>query len=240
MIQKINIKPANQQNLDIKKSDAEPQKRGFVRRNAVKAAALTGSALGSAAFLAILSKRQVNGSLKLKNLFKVSFKSPARAIGLATSTMLGGLVGGLIADTKDTRKSKLKEGMHQFLGNIITPISIVGAATSFVEKKNISHAKKLFYSGLAALGGVGVGVTVGNKIASKVNEVIFKEDDTRKVKAKDFGIHIDDIMTWLALATKGEMIQSFISKALPVVFLICGYEAGTCDGHGKKGHMDLK
>ena len=140
----------------------------------------------------------------------------------------------MIADTKDTRKAKLKEGIHQFLGNIITPISIVGVATHLIEKRNLPRTKELLYSGLAAIGGVGVGVTAGNKVASKVNEAIFKEDDTRKVKAKDFGIHIDDVMTWLALTAKTDVVKNFISKALPVVYLICGYEAGTCDGQSKK------
>ena len=203
MIQSINFKSTNQYKPETKPAQEEPQKRGFVRKKAVKAAAITGSALTTLGYLALLSKNQHKGPLQFKNLFKVDFSSALKAIGLATSATVGGLAGGLIADTKDTRKAKLKEGMHQFLGNIITPISIV---------------------------------TAGNKVASKVNEVIFKEDDTRKVKAKDFGIHVDDIMTWLALTAKTDVIKNFISKALPVVFLICGYEAGTCDGHGHKKH----
>ncbi len=234
MIQNISFKSNNQYNAARKKAEDEPQKRGFVRKNIVKAAAITGSALASAGYLALLSKKQFKGPLQLKNLFKVDFSKAINAIGLATSATVGGLAGGMIADTKDTRKAKLKEGIHQFLGNIITPISIVGVATHLIEKRNLPRTKELLYSGLAAIGGVGVGVTAGNKVASKVNEAIFKEDDTRKVKAKDFGIHIDDVMTWLALTAKTDVVKNFISKALPVVYLICGYEAGTCDGQSKK------
>lgn len=236
MIQSINFKSTNQYKPETNPAQEEPQKRGFVRKKAVKAAAITGSALTTLGYLALLSKKQHKGPLQFKNLFKVDFSSALKAIGLATSATVGGLAGGLIADTKDTRKAKLKEGMHQFLGNIITPISIVGIATSMIEKRKLPRTKELLYTGLAAIGGVGLGVTAGNKVASKVNEVIFKEDDTRKVKAKDFGIHVDDIMTWLALTAKTDIIKNFISKALPVVFLICGYEAGTCDGHGHKKH----
>ena len=236
MIQNISFKSTNNIDTAQKRAEVEPQKRSFVRKKAVKAAAVTGSALASAGYLALLSKRQFKGPLQLKNLFKVDFSSAIKAIGLATSATAGGLAGGMIADTKDTRKAKLKEGIHQFLGNIITPISIVGIATHLIEKRNLPRTKELLYTGLAAIGGVGIGVTAGNKVASKVNEAIFKEDDTRKVKAKDFGIHVDDIMTWLALTAKTDMVKNFISKALPVVFLICGYEAGTCDGHDKKHH----
>lgn len=196
----------------------------------VKVASVGGSALASLAFLFTAAKLQYKSAFKLKHMFKLDYQNPLKAMALATTATMGGLAGGLIADKKETRKHKLKEGMHQFLGNIITPISIVGIAVSIVEKRNISETKKKIYSGLAAMGGVAAGVTIGNKIASKVNGWIFKEDDTRKVKAKDFGIHVDDIMTWLAFTGKGEGIKNFIGKALPAVYLLCGYEAGTSDG----------
>lgn len=200
----------------------------------VKIASVAGSALTSLAFLFTAAKMQHKANFKFKHMFKLEFDNPIRAIALATTATVGGLCGGLIADKKEARKHKLKEGIHQFLGNIITPISIVGIAVSIIEKKKISDVKKKIYSGLAAVGGVAAGVTLGNKIASKVNECIFKEDDTRKVQAKDFGIHVDDIMTWLALTSKGDTIKNFIGKALPAVYLFCGYEAGTSDGshHG--------
>ena len=233
MIQNISFKSDNQYK-SIQKNADEPQKRGFVRKKVVKAAAITGSALASAGYLALLSKKQFKGPFNPKNLFKVDFSSALRAIGLATSATAGGLAGGMIADTKDTRKAKLKEGIHQFLGNIVTPISIVGITSSLIEKRNLPRVKELLYTGIAAIAGVGVGVTAGNKVASKVNEAIFKEDDTRKVKIKDFGIHVDDVMTWLALTAKTDVVKNFISKALPVVYLICGYEAGTCGAHGKE------
>ena len=42
-------------------------------------------------------------------LIKVDFSKAINAIGLATSATVGGLAGGMIADTKDTRKAKLKD-----------------------------------------------------------------------------------------------------------------------------------
>ncbi len=193
----------------------------------VKRASLAGSAATTMLYLFILAKNIRKDRFKFKDMFKINFNSVARTIGLATSALIGGLAGGLIADKKENRKPKLKEAMHQFLGNIVTPISIVGMGTSIIEKKNLSMVKNCIYGGLTAIAGVGCGVTGGNYIATKVNEAIYKEDDSRKVGPKDFGIHIDDILTVMAMTNLGDKVKSFVSKALPAIFLICGYEAGT-------------
>ncbi len=209
--------------LDVK----QMAENSYHTDNKVKAAALCGSMVTTLGILAVLSKKQFPGKLNIKNLFKIDFESPLKVIALATSSTVGGLAGGLIADKKENRKAKLKEGIHQFLGNIITPISIVGITLNQIKKRNLSKLKEGIIGGAAAIVGVGAGVTGGNWVASKVNKVIFKEDDKRKITAKDFGIHIDDIMTVVALTATGETVKNFISKALPAIFLICGYEAGT-------------
>lgn len=193
----------------------------------VKRASLAGSIAVTALYLFAMAKGVKKGNFKFSDMLKVDFNSILKSIGLATSALIGGLAGGLIADTKENRKPKLKEAMHQFLGNIVTPITIVGIGTSIVEKRNLSMFKKCLYGGLAAIIGVGAGVTGGNYIASKVNEKIYKENDTRKVGPKDFGIHIDDILTVMAMTDLGDAVKSFVSKALPAIFLICGYQAGT-------------
>lgn len=193
----------------------------------VKRASLAGSAATTLLYLFAVAKATKKGNFKVSDMFKINFNSVARAIGLATSALAGGLAGGLIADKKENRKPKLKEAMHQFLGNIVTPISIVGIGTSLIEKHNLSMVKNCIYGGIAAIVGVGCGVTGGNYVASKVNEAIYKENDDRKVGPKDFGIHIDDILTVMAMTNLGDKVKSFVSKALPAIFLICGYEAGT-------------
>lgn len=193
----------------------------------VKRASLAGSAVMTLAYLFALAKGTKKGDFKIKDMFNIDFNSVIKSIGLATSALVGGLTGGLIVDTKENRKPKLKEGLHQFLGNIVTPITIVGIGTSQIEKHNLSMVKKCLYGGLAAIVGVGAGVTGGNYVASKLNEAIYKENDDRKVGVKDFGIHIDDILTVMAMTDLGEKVKGFVSKALPAIFLICGYEAGT-------------
>ena len=211
------------------------EKKIFNHKNKVRAATVTGSIAASALFLAALERLNNPKNFKFKNLFKQNFKNPFKVMGLATVTMLGGLTGGLITDHKSKRKAKLKEAMHQFIGNILVPISIVGAAVTVIEKQKYPAKKELILSGIASVAGVVAGVITGNYAAGKINEKIFKENDKRHIGPKDFSIHIDDIMTLMALTSNGEKIQSFIGKALPAIFLLCGYEAGT-----SKLHDDIK
>ena len=192
----------------------------------VKRAALAGSAAATLAYLFVLAKSAKRGSFKVKDMFNIDFKNMFKVMGLATSAVIGGLAGGLIVDDKRNRKAKIKESIHQFLGNVVTPITIVGLAGEAIEKRKFSRVKEISLSALAAVAGVAGGVTGGNWVASKVNKAIFKEDDKRKVGVKDFCIHVDDLLTVAALTPIGDKIKGFISKALPAIFLICGYEAG--------------
>lgn len=201
----------------------------------VKVATLTGSILTTAAYVFALAKSAQKGNFKFKDLFSVDFHNMFKVMGLATSAVVGGMTGGLLTD-KENRKAKLQEGIHQFFGNIIAPITIVGVACNAIEKRNFSQLKESGLSLLSAVVGVFAGVTSGNWFASKVNKAIFKEDDGRHVSFKDFGIHIDDILTALALGPLGKPMQSFLSVALPAIFQICGYEAGTHTEHDKHTH----
>ena len=201
----------------------------------VKAATITGSALTTLAYMFILAKTAQKGNFKFKDLWNIEFHNMFKVMGLATSAVIGGLAGGLLTD-KENRKAKLQEGIHQFFGNIVAPITIVGIASNAIEKRKFAPSKEILLSGLTAIMGVGIGVTGGNWFASKVNKAIFKEDDGRHVSFKDFGIHIDDLLTVAALTPIGRSIQSFISVALPAIFQICGYEAGTHTEHEKHKH----
>ena len=203
------------------------QKENTVSDKKVKMAALSGSIVGTLLYLFTVAKIMKKKNFKIGDILKVDFNSTLRAMGLATSSLLGGLTGGLLVDEKKNKKHKLKESMHQFLGNIITPITIVGMATSWIEKQKYGKLKSTLLGFVAAVVGVGLGVTGGNKIATALNQKIYKEDDTRKVGIKDFGIHVDDLFTVLGMTDLGDVVKNFVSKALPVVFLICGYEAGT-------------
>lgn len=216
-------------NAGVIKYNENPLK-GFVEKGQegrVKRLALAGSAATTLVYLFALAKGAKKGNFKISDMFKIDFKNMFKVMGLATSAVIGGTTAGILSDKKENRKPKLKEAIHQFLGNIITPITIVGVACNMIEKKNFSKTKELVLSGISAIVGVAAGVTGGNWIASKVNKAIFKDNDERKLSIKDFGIHVDDLLTVAALSSIGDYIRGFISKALPAIFLICGYEAGT-------------
>ena len=204
----------------VSKDNTQPEKQTDTKDDVkkVRIASLTGSVAATLVYLFAMAKKAKKGDFKIKDMFNVDFQNMFKVMGLATSSVIGGLTGGLIADSEENRKPKLKEAIHQFLGNIVTPITIVGLAAKQIEKRKLPVTKEILLSSLAAVVGVTTGVTGGNYIASKVNKAIFKEN---------FGIHVDDLLTVAALTPSGEKIKGFISKALPAIFLICGYEAGT-------------
>ena len=213
----------------VSKDNTQPEKQTDTKDDVkkVRIASLTGSVAATLVYLFAMAKKAKKGDFKIKDMFNVDFQNMFKVMGLATTSVIGGLTGGLIADSEENRKPKLKEAIHQFLGNIVTPITIVGLAAKQIEKRKLPVTKEILFSSLAAVVGVTTGVTGGNYIASKVNKAIFKENDDRKLGVKDFGIHVDDLLTVAALTPSGEKIKGFISKALPAIFLICGYEAGT-------------
>ena len=198
----------------------------FNHKNKVRIATLTGSIAASGLYLFSCAKYNNPNNFKFAQMFKQNFKNPVKVMGLATATTLGGLLGGVFSDHKSKRKAKVKEAIHQFIGNILVPISIVGTAVNAIEKKHYPRSKEILLSGIASIVGVVTGVVSGNYAAGKINEKIFKENDKRHLGPKDFGIHIDDIMTLVALTANGEKIQSFIGKALPAIFLLCCFALG--------------
>ena len=159
----------------IEKRNTKPNKAASNQsQTKTKVASLIGSGLGTLIYLFALSKFNKGKNFKPKDLLNINFKNMFKVMGLATSSVIGGLTGGLITDKKENQKAKIKEAIHQFLGNIITPITIVGIACNIIEKKKMSQTKEILMSGLSAIIGVTAGVTVVNHIASKINEKLFK------------------------------------------------------------------
>lgn len=195
----------------------------------VKNASLGGSILATLVYLFALAKTAKKGNYKALDMFKIPFDNMFHVMGLATSSVIGGLSAGLIFDKKENRLPKVKESIHQFLGNIVFPITIVGLAGQAIKKRQYSKLKEGILSFGAAVTGVVAGVVGGNWTATKVNEKLFREQDDRKLTVKDFGIHVDDLLSTAALTPVGKNlgIEKFIPVALPAIFLICGYEAGT-------------
>lgn len=194
------------------------------------------SALGVLGSLAILAKRE-HYSLKPSKMFKnikdsylskVDFEAK-EVIAMGAGSCIGGFLGGAIVDKdKNNRKAKLRESLMQ-MGNVSIPILTVHL---FVEKlfKNLSKAARAFIG----LGGVAIGVILGNIVMNKINNIIFNESDneSRKIKATDFSAHFDDIVVAASYISKSDIVHT-IGRLVPAALVIPGIEVGnkTADGH---------
>ena len=79
--------------------------------------------------------------------------------------------------------------------------------------------------GIALAGLVG-GVLLGTVISNKMNGL----DGTRQerhVKTIDYMYHPDDIAAAFAVADRKGVLQKFVSKIIPPVFMFHGYDTGT-------------
>lgn len=200
----------------------------------------------------------------------LSFKDIAGEIGrlslLGAIPIIGGVTGGIAAcavnghNIKEKAKPKIKEGIYQYLSNIV--LCNVGAAGSlavmempkvknFIKSKNIDT--KLARAGAMVIGIAAVGILAGsaaaNFIGKKIiNPLLGEKNNTespvqnklkniyseRRPEFLDAILHLDDI------PTVGVMSGfSWIEPALPLMYSISGYRAGMGYRNGN-GHADRK
>lgn len=186
------------------------------------------TALGVAASSAILAHKagySLKPSKMLKNiknsyLAKVEFHDK-EVISIGTGSCLGGLAGGYMID-KDpqSRRSKNREAVMQ-IGNISIPIITVEQFAKFGEK--FGKVQK----GVAAVGGIFVGVYFANFLMNKFSNFVFQNKrDERDVKATDFSAHLDDMVVAASCISDNKYVQG-IARIIPFALMIPGYEVGT-------------
>ena len=165
----------------------------------------------------------------LGNAITRLFVKDPEVIAMGAGSCIGGFLGGAIVDKdKNNRKAKLRESLMQ-MGNVSIPILTVHL---FVEKlfKNLSKAARAFIG----LGGVAIGVILGNIVMNKINNIIFNEsgNESRKIKATDFSAHFDDIVVAASYISKSDIVHT-IGRLVPAALVIPGIEVGnkTADGH---------
>lgn len=206
----------------------------------VVASTLAGTATGivtAISILAMIQKKNSNNSF-IKQIFQNKYGAK-EVILLGGSSILGGLIGGCASDKKGSKKSKVREAFQQFIGNFVIPVSMLAGATALFEKykkkipditklsaKANSNLKKV-YGIVVTLGTLAIGTKAGNEIMEKVNNKIFHEKKKRNLNAKDFTASFDDICYSMPFMFKNPTLNSVVSKTLPLVFLIPGYETGT-------------
>jgi len=187
--------------------------RGY-QGKALKSGALKGLDLGAKAKAVLKSFHIEYG---LNEMLYTSFGSIA-----------GGLFGGLAFSKNEdkTKKAKIKESIFQF-SNIAIPTSIVAGLLELSKKSKSKYETLLKIASVIV--GVGAGMPLAAAVSKKVNNTFVdsKNPDTRQLKLKDAFVHVDDLVGAIALAKVPFLDKLPIDQILPVLYAMCGYEAGT-------------
>ena len=221
-INKINTIIYNKYPSFMSKDDSKSYKNYRVRaynrdisgHDKIKAAA--GSIIGTTIPLLLMMKKQgVKNPLKLKyGMWDM--------VGVAGSSIVGGVGFGLIGEEKDVQKNRLKEGLFQFM-NASIPTWIVGGVISLCENSERYNNKRNKI--LSVIGGLLVGMYGSAAISNIITDPKDKYPD-RKLTPKDALANIDDGLGALALAKISVIERLNISRFLPIVYAACGYRAG--------------
>ncbi|MDR1168060.1 MAG: hypothetical protein LBK53_04105 [Heliobacteriaceae bacterium] len=172
---------------------------------------------------------------------------------LGAIPIVGGVAGGIAADkithTSSRRgtANKVKEGLYQYFANIF--LCNVGAGAFLFASEKLVQAKKIkpltpakklgvILAGITATGIAG-GSYIANLIAHKAINPMFDKNrtknkriyDERRPEALDIALHADDIATAGVLAG-----LKWIEPALPFMYFISGYRAGTGYRNPEKQH----
>lgn len=187
---------------------------------------------------------------------KEIFSEIGRLSLMGAVPVAGGITGGMLADkvtkteTKESKANKIKEGVYQYLANIF--MCNVGAAGALFGAEQLQKAGKIqkltptkklgvILGGITATGIIG-GSYIANFISKNFLDPLFDKDKhhkghgkslyaERKPEPLDVALHADDI------ATAGVLSGfKWIEPALPIMYLISGYRAGTGYRNNNKDH----
>ena len=187
-----------------------------VSNNSTKLKAAIGATVGTLIPLCIMMKKK-----NVKNPLKIEYGIKDMLILSATS-VIGGIIGGMIGENRKSKINKFKEGTFQFLNAALPTLGVAGGLKLCTKQKrsNNVHCKIL---------SVAMGIAVGMFSALKLSNFIFDPKDIhpdRKLSAKDCLASADEAVGALALA-KFPLVQSLqLDKALPLIYGYCGYRAG--------------
>ena len=175
----------------IKKQEEAPKN--------VKLASIIGAGFCALGAAHLIAKHQSKALNKAINMFQVKYNEPA-IMGVALSSVIGGLVAGGITDDKKYLPIKIKEGIHQTIANIMAPLLLITGLNKIYGKyspkklpqftpdskfkKAANEAIKIAPHLLIALVGLVSGVFLGTMISNKING-LDKTPKERKVKPID-------------------------------------------------------
>lgn len=187
-----------------KKTNTKPHREDFSpvnydrKRNVVKAAALLGSAAGIGSIvLAMLLKAKKGGNPV--NIVDLKY-SEMDALKLGAASVLGGLTGGLLSDSKQNRKPKVRESIQQFGGNILFPVGLLAINNKILEKINIKMPQ----------------IKDSAKIVEKLKSFLKSDDKALNVLAKTNSAikHIPRVAVTVASLIGGMELGNFVIKKI--------------------------
>ena len=212
----------------------------------IKVGTFLGSAACALAAAFLIARKQSKVLNEKIGLFSIKYDEKSM-LSVAGAALTGGLLTGIALDDPKHKKAKIKEGVHQLVANIITPLAMVSVFNLGYEKltKNIkfpslkettklnkvlNYSIKLIPNLAVTLVGLTAGVFLGTAISNKINDSYINspcQKTERKVKPLDFIYHPDDVAAAFALADKQGSLRKIIGKIIPPIFTLHGYEAGT-------------
>lgn len=221
-------------------SGDEKAKRTFRYHNKVKSdsftktKALAGSALGAAAAVGVMAKRQ---NVRFWNV-EYGLKE---IVGLAATSIAGGVIAGSVGATKEDKKEKRTEGLFQFL-NAALPAGLVtgGLVLASNSQRYNTPVVKTAVTVLGLLLGMQFASNITNKVTDPHNKV-----PDRKLGFKDAIANIDDAVGVFAILKSKKAVSAAdeaaesaakqtsswlhkipVENLLPVIMAWCGYRAG--------------
>lgn len=192
--------------------------------------AAIGAFVGVMTPILIFSKKQQTG-LKLNNfkniakVININYELP-QILAVGAGGVLGGLAGGL-ADRKEVHKlEKIEEGTFQLM-NVAFPAVLVDKSVKLCKKSKYfnNNISKIVVSIGSIFAGASGAVAISNKIDDKLFDKYNKDPD-RKLKKKDFIVHVDDFFGTLVLAKFPLANKLHIEKILPLIYTWSGYHVG--------------
>lgn len=225
-----------------------------------KAVILLSSMAGMAPVLAFWAKGKgfsLNPSKILKTpvkdwaLFKyapegkyIKFEEP-QIISVASSSVLGGFVGGALVDDKSNVKAKKREILNQILGNVIVPVLCVGMGARIFGKyaqklenmmptinksgnvfKTLNMCLKKLPNTLSTIAFLSIGIFAGNRVSNFINEKLYHKKVDRSIKVTDFAPHVDDVCMALSMMNKESSFGAKLGRVIPLALLVPGYQTG--------------
>ena len=189
-----------------------------------------GALLGSLLPVVLFAKKQHKG-LKID-----SFKNFGKALDIhygikeiltvGLSGAAGGLLGGLLDRQEKRKLDKIEEATYQAM-NIAFPALLVNWGIKLCEKtKKLNNIPaKLATTALGIFAGAGLAVKIANKVDGKLFDK-YNDDPDRTFKAKDFIVHIDDVIGALVLAKIPFANKLHAEKILPFIYAWSGFHVG--------------